>query len=190
MLVLKFDAQKFAYDLIKYLIIGADKAMEHFISDAQSHLKYSKEDYDKIDAYYDIASEKIIAKCKFYALAIIESFGTGSKMDTTNPDLAAYMNSIYWNPDRRRFAIAGRKKGTYTNIFGETVTSSGKYRGKEIENIVPARAPSHAIQNAERKLDAGLKDGGYVMRALQKQVDDFFAHFNPTDYFYNEEMNV
>lgn len=186
MLVLRFNAEAMYSDLCKVLVSAANEIMEHFLKTAELHLK--EKDAETEAAILDMAAGKISATCIFYARSILESYGTGSKMDITNPYLDEYMESIYWNPDRRRFAISGRRAGAYVNIFGETVVSSGKYRGKEIEDIVPAVAPSFAIQNAEKQLDRGLQEDGYAMRILKMRTDEFFETMNPSDYFYNEEI--
>lgn len=83
------------------------------------------------------------------ASAIMDSYGTGSKMDTSNPFLSAYKSSDLWNDLRTGNTIVGRKKGTYKNIYGATDYSSGKMAGKNIENISKPRSPSYAFQNAE-----------------------------------------
>lgn len=85
-----------------------------------------------------------------YAHAIMDSYGTGSKMDTHyNAALEDYKNSALYNPARSGKTIVGRPKGRYTNIFGETETSSGKFEGKSVEGFYKPQAPSYAFQRAE-----------------------------------------
>lgn len=85
-----------------------------------------------------------------YAHAIMDSYGTGSKMDTHyNEGLEEYRKSSLYNPSRSGKTIVGRPKGSYTNIFGETVTSTGKREGKSVEGFYEPQAPSYAFQRAE-----------------------------------------
>lgn len=109
------------------------------------------------------------------AWAIIDSFGTGSKMDTSNPFLTEYKQSALWNPERHTNTIVGRPKGSYTNIFGETKESSGKMAGLYIEHIVDVKTPSMAFQNAWRWMQAGNRVG--------KRLQECIRGFNFARYF-------
>lgn len=187
MLVLKFNYMQMAYDLCDTLVKGVDEAIQHFLSDAKQHLE--SEDQELQQVVFDMAANQITAAAVFYAHSILESYGTGSKMDITNEALENYIHDkTWWNPDRSRFAIAGRRKGSYINIFGESVESKGRFRGREIENMISPRKPSFGIQNAEKKLNAGLQENGYVMRILRGYANEFFESLNTSKYFYNEEV--
>lgn len=90
---------------------------------------------------------------------IMSEWGTGSLMDTSNPDLAAYQaDSDRWNPERVGNRVYGRKKGdTYINIYGKKVTSTGLYEGvdMEAENFYIPTPPSNAVRNATRWMKNG-----------------------------------
>lgn len=186
MLALKFNYEQLVYDLCDMLVQAADEIVEHFMNDVGSRLKAT--DFEEEKAIFDMASKKILSGCVFYAHSILESYGTGSKIDITNESLSDYMSSEFWNPDRRRFAISGRKAGPYRNIFGDEVVSRGKFRGKEIENIVPAKAPSYAIQIAEKRLYQIVDGGGYGFRTLERYANEFFQNLDTSKYFYNVEV--
>lgn len=186
MLMLKFNYMQMAYDLCDTLVKGVDEAIQHFLSDAKQHLE--SEDQEMQQAVFDMAANQITAAAVFYAHSILESYGTGSKMDISNEDLGEYIHGEFWNPDRRSYAISGRREGFYTNIFGEEVYSKGRFRGREIENMIAPRKPSFGIQNAEKKLNAGLQENGYVMRILRGYANEFFENLNASKYFYNEEV--
>lgn len=188
MTILKFNYLQMAYDLCDYLLNGVDEVLEHFMSDVKQHLKAVDNETEK--AIFDMASEKITASAIFYAHSILESYGTGSKMDITNEALGEYIHGEFWNPVRQRSAIAGRRKGMYTNIFGEKVYSEGRFAGREIENMIAPQKPSFGIQNAERKLNQGLSENGYVIRTLRSYANDFFENVDTSKYFHNEEVNV
>lgn len=84
------------------------------------------------------------------AYAIMDSYGTGSKMDTKyNAALDDYKRSGLYNPARHGKQIVGRPAGEYTNIFGETEVSTGKREGKSVESFYPPQSPSYAFQRAE-----------------------------------------
>ncbi len=75
---------------------------------------------------------------------VMNEWGTGSLLDESNPALAEYIRSDLFNPLRRitmrsmGFAKVGRAKGSYVNIFGETVTSSGRLAGRNLEKLAEA----------------------------------------------------
>lgn len=81
--------------------------------------------------------------------AVLDSYGTGSEMDKSNPALSEYMSSELWNRARSGFEIVGREKGSYTNIFGKKQYSSGRKAGQSLENKYPPQKPSYAFQHAE-----------------------------------------
>lgn len=193
MRVLSFDYELLANDLCEHLLIGADEAINHFMSDAKLHLKSN--DFEAEEAIFDMAKSRITAQCVFYAHSILESYGRGSKMDITNEALANYMSlssssdGYVWNPDRQGFAISGRKEGWYTNFFGEDKYSKGTARGKNLESgFQKPIAPSFAIQNAEKKLNQGLSENGYVIKILRRYADDFIENLNASKYFYYKEV--
>lgn len=188
MLVLRFDSESFALDLCKSLTNAADEIMQHFLQDAKSRMKSN--DYELDEATFDEVSKKINATCTFYAKAIIESYGTGSEMDMSNEALSDYIGNVEqgWNPLRTGTTIVGRKEGFYINFLGERAYSKGTMAGKSVEAIIPARKPSYAIQHAEKKLDAGLKQGGYAHNILNRYISEFLT--NTSQYFRNEEISV
>jgi len=66
--------------------------------------------------------------------AFIAEWGSGSEMDTSNPDLAAYMGSEYWNAARDVFAITGRPEGPYLGLDGVMHDEhTGKLAGVNLE---------------------------------------------------------
>lgn len=88
------------------------------------------------------------------AWATMDEWGKGSLMDDSNPALAGYKSSGMWNPFRKDDnAIRSRARGSYINIFGETVTSTSNVGGinleeKEGDGRFKPQPPSHAMQTA------------------------------------------
>lgn len=113
------------------------------------------------------------------AWAIIDSFGTGSKMDKNNPFYSEYKQSSYYNPARYGDTIVGRPKGEYINIFGEVEYSSGKNVGKNLEGYYQKSviAPSKAFQNALIWFKAGNR--------INKRIKQCIENFNFGRYFTN-----
>jgi hypothetical protein len=94
------------------------------------------------------------------AWAVMDNYGKGSLMDTTNPALDDYRNSELWNPARHGYEIVGRPEGWYTNIFGKLVYSKGRYEGRVLEGMetrygreIEPMYPSYAFQVAARWLE-------------------------------------
>lgn len=191
MLVLRFNYEQMIKDFCEELAKGADEAMQHFLNDAKSHLKAKDQEIES--SIVDLASEKITTTCIFYARSILESYGRGNQMDMNNEYLSEYFGnvSLGWNPARKDKRIVGRKEGYYTNFLGETAYSKGEKEGKvtsiPVGKVVP---PSYSIQNAEKKLEQGIKSNGYVMRILKNHTEKFFSSMNPSKYFYNEEVSI
>jgi hypothetical protein len=68
--------------------------------------------------------------------AWIAEWGSGSEMDKSNPDLAAYMASEYWNPAREGYAITGRPEGPYLGLDGQMHDDhTGKLAGVNLEEL-------------------------------------------------------
>lgn len=104
-------------------------------------------------------NNEIIASISANTEALMDNYGTGSKMDLSNPLLSEYIASDAWNNYRTRAdtRIRGRDAGSYTNVFGETVESSGAFAGQILENRkiksktggyieIKPQDPSHAIE--------------------------------------------
>lgn len=180
MLVLKFDYMAMGRDLCDVLLEAADEIMRHFMYDVKQHLKSN--DNEIIPAEYDESLKRIHAECAFGVYSILESYGTGSKMEKDNEALVDYVSSQWWNPARWSFEIVGRPAGDYINIFGEHKISSGKRTG---EIVHPGTEGSHAISNAEKL----LYGNGYVMRTLQGAAQNFFNTVDKSKYFHNEVVS-
>lgn len=101
----------------------------------------------------------IVAGIAGGAWAALDEYGKGSLMDMDNPALQEYMNSSLWNPARKNdLSIRSRKRGTYTNIFGEQVESRSNVPGINLEQLggkFEPQPPSHAIETAMRWMRHG-----------------------------------
>lgn len=127
------------------------------------------------------AETYIIGKIKFYADAIVESYGTGSVADTgTQSFWNEYAkNNPNFNPSRDGKYITGRPKGWYTDIWGEDRYSTGALEGLVIEGDFDGKikpiSPNYSIQNAEAWR---IKDGETrTDRLIFEAVDYFFSHY-------------
>lgn len=174
-MTLKFDYGSAYKDMVDILLATSNYLIDDFHSQATQGItgETEKEDAELIVNF--ITSQVI-----FYADAIMQSFGTGSLMDRKNPYLAEYINSGRWNPERFTYTIVGRESGSYENIYGETVQSSGRMRGKDLEKKYKPISPSYSIQRAEEWL---LKDNGKIKRIIDIETTKFTS--NLSKYFYN-----
>ncbi len=161
--MITFNDAKFAIDLKKALTLTLTKLQAEVLADAEGKM-FTPEGRADIEAMpvSDVAGvlTAIITEGPWAAL---DEEGKGSLMSTSNPFLAQYRNSALWNPARQDLVIRGRPAGSYTNIFGETRTSSGKMAGLDLEHradktgnidFMP-RPPSHALETAMRWMANG-----------------------------------
>jgi hypothetical protein len=106
----------------------------------------------------DIANV-IVASISGGAWAVMDEFGKGSLMDTSNPALQEYMKSSLWNPARGNDpTIRSRSRGPYINIFGEQVESKSNVAGIDLEKLggkFEPQPPSHAMETAMRWMQNG-----------------------------------
>lgn len=181
MLVLKFNAKAMYDDFAKELVSAANEIMDSFYRDVTSELKAQDHEIDK--AVFDNAKDEIIAQCKFHAQSILESYGTGEKMDTSYEEFdeifSKYQKSDLWNPLRSGKPIVGRAPGEYTNFLGEKKESTGSRAGQFVSN---GRVARKIIQNAEKR----LKEQSYSKTILKEHTESFFA--NLYKYFKNESV--
>lgn len=192
MLVLRFNHEQFANDFANEMVSAAQEAFDVFMKDAMSGLDTN--DQEIKNAILDMGKGKISSSCIFYAQSILRSYGRGQAMDESNEYLQEYINSSFYNPARDKkpgAQIVGRPQGSYTNILGQTVYSSGEMEGKPTgRNVGKLIPPTYSIQNAEKKLARGLTENGYVMRILRRHTEKFFSAMNPSRYFYNEDVKT
>ncbi|MCX7772921.1 MAG: hypothetical protein N2376_07400 [Clostridia bacterium] len=112
----------------------------------------------------------IVAAITGGAWAAMDEWGTGSKMDPSNPALADYLASNAWNPARSDFTIVTRPNMPgQVDIFGKPLNGKGS-GGVDLEAIgkVTPQPPSHAIQTALRWMSLGR-----MQRAVKSVVASF-----------------
>lgn len=169
---LKFNSAAFFNFYKSELLKTTNEIMSSFEKDVKMRLNKAKDDIEReksIEEGKNIISAKVTA----HAQAILESYGTGSKMDTSNPYLEEYQSSDLWNPSRKGLAISGRPPGKYINILGEEKESSGSMEGKNLEQISPLfrpRTPTMAIQQAEDWLKANTGYFEHELNLFQQRV--------------------
>jgi len=108
------------------------------------------------DEIKDIAN-LITASITGGAWAVMDEYGTGSLMDSSNPYLDEYKNSNMWNPARRDNKIRSRPDvGGQYDIFGDSINGYGK-GGYDLEGagLVTPTPPSHAIETTMRWMRNG-----------------------------------
>lgn len=146
---LRFNKSRALSAYRKAIKKAADQLLEEFYNEISGKMNSSegRSDLSRMSRN----EEKIFVRMVIgQADAIMDSYGTGSKMDTHyNAALEAYKNSDLYNPARTDKTIVGRPKGTYTNIYGEQQQSSGKREGMPVEGFYKPVSPSYAFQRAE-----------------------------------------
>lgn len=106
------------------------------------------------------------------AWAVMDEWGTGSKMDLNNPFLDQYRNSDLWNPARKDTAIRTRPQGEYTDIFGEKRYAKGNNPGFNLERTdypITLTEPSHAMSQAIAWLKG--HDFQLILQRILQEID-------------------
>lgn len=143
-MLLQFNADKAYSTLIKALSREVENLLDTVRANAVANLGWDPFYYrvkgeDGIQAkLLDLATDGLISGQVSSDMweSWLAEWGSGSEMDTSNPDLTAYMGSELWNPARNGFAITGRPKGEYIGLDGEVYDSSGALAGVNLETLV------------------------------------------------------
>lgn len=134
-------------------------------------------------AYAKKRSQDIVAYFEANPEVLVAAFGTGSHMDTiNNPLFGSYWRSSSVNPVRTSKAIVGRKKGSYTDVFGNKRVSKGGLEGEYIEGLtyydkdtgrevtIQPMDPQEAIQKMVLLADTHLDN--YINLAIELTVEN------------------
>lgn len=155
-MALTIDSKKMMEDFLKRFEIFLKAALESWKQDVEKYssglikeLGVPKADYSIV---INAAGKMITVFFKANSTLLADVYGTGSEM-IEMAKLPEVFND-YWNnkgstpghvnPARRTFAIYGRPKGVYYDIFGNKHETKGTMEGKIIEgeNIQPIKPNS------------------------------------------------
>lgn len=166
-MALHFDKQGLANEILNKLQIELESAFNAWEIEVMSkvrHNYFGDDTNPKVGHELRKESNMIIGFLKANTYVLADSYGTGSFMLDNNPGFAEYKKA--WGTFRHSKAIVGRPAGSYTDIFGRKHTTSGAFKGVNIEGkrvytrkkeserdyyISPVH-PSYAIQLAENWL--------------------------------------
>lgn len=177
---MRFNAKKAEAVLRQRLLAALAQLQEEFLNEIRSHTKMPEAAESWHEGDIGEIGNVLWAEVVGGAWAAMDSWGTGSLMDTSNPALADYMASDLWNPARTGTTIVTRPSGTWTDIFGETHHKGGNHPGGydlERAGKVQPQPPSHALETAARWMKQGR-----VQRVLQQVIADM-----PWHQFFEEE---
>lgn len=175
---LKFNSKQCIYFLKSELALALESLRDEYVREVESHMMTSegREDIyaDAVKIMADYISTEIVAG----PWAVMDSFGTGSLMDKSNPALFDYMQSVLWNKYRGSDpTIRSRERGYYINIFGEVVYSRSNVPGIDLEKKGGKYAPtppSKALQTALR----WMIQSDRINKIIKKVINNFdFGRF-------------
>lgn len=173
---LRFNRRKALSDYKKAVKAAANQLLKELYTEIWADMKNEgKKDLQRMSEDEEKIFKRMVVG---YAHAIMDSYGTGSEMDTHyNAALSDYKSSDLYNPSRKGNEIAGRPAGEYTNIFGEKQVSSGKREGKSVENYYKPKSPSYAFQNAEIWFFKGNRVNEVLTQYIGEWVDNMYQYF-------------
>lgn len=185
-MALYLNKEKLADELLEKLKEELKDAGKSWETDAYKYfrgIKYTYENKElkaKVNTYIERQSNVVIAHFEANTVALADSYGTGSLMLDDNPGLSEYRNDPKrWNPERKGKAIVGRKKGTYTDIFGQKHKTSGTLEGINIEGRKVHL--SNKIKNG-KKITGYYISPNYPSRAIQIADQWFYKNYLPKAY--------
>lgn len=167
----RFDTARCINALHVQLVKAIKKAQQEYLNEIISGVKQPEARGDWEEGEVEDAAWIIAAKVVGGAWAVMDNYGRGSLMDTSNPALEAYRQSELWNPARPDLYIRGRPPGTYTDIFGRQRTSTGRAVGRNLEGLGEEFAPwppSKALQVATQVMEKGR-----FREIIQEAIDSF-----------------
>ena len=175
---LKDQCQKEFQD---HMIKAVKRMQDAYFDEIQSHMRTPEGMQDLTKGDVELIAGWITAQVIGGPWATLDQWGRGSLMDTSNPALQDYLFNTAkgWNPARHDLAIRGRPKGTYTDFFGRTRTSSGALEGRDLETDPPQKGrfqtdqfdpwpPSHAFTTATAWMQHTI---------IQKMLEDAIVAF-------------
>lgn len=188
-----FESAQMADELCKVLISTTDECIKEFVQNVKASLNEGK---DAVETEEVILNEvnHIIAHAKFYADAILDSYGVGSLADTgPNTYWDEYKNSPTFNRLRTGKEIVGRPRGSYIDPWGKQHSTWGNLAGQNLENrtfidengeefTIKPKAPSRAIQSQEAWIIG--KDYTWIERRLQTAAQTWLIQ-NSRRFFHN-----
>lgn len=220
-IALRFNGEQFYSDLRSRLVVAMDEVNSEFFRVATSGMSSeaksaSEKDSAVVEGTTDHKGarighgggdeEYINARCRFYADAILESFGVGSLADRGPfSKWKEYEKSEFFNPARKgRMNIVGRPNDGYTDMWGNPQKSTGTRAGQNLEgkrgvprkwydkdgklHVIEPKRGTYTIQNAEVWL---MQDRETSMeRRIKQEVELFISEMsqNPSKYFYYVEV--
>lgn len=167
---------------------AADQLLKELYDEISSGMDTSegKKDLQKMSENEEMIFRRKVIGC---ANAIMDSYGTGSEMDKTNPFYMSYRHSSLWNVSRRGTVdIVGRHKGFYIDIYGRKRYSTGKMEGVSLEKVYgpissngaikEPLVPSYAFQRAEVWFTQGNKVNEVISRHITMWIKGMYQYFD------------
>ena len=159
---IKFNSAACMTALRAHVIATLLVIQEEYKALAESHMLTPEGQHDLTSEEITILGDFIMANVGGGAWAVMDEWGKGSLMDTSNPALADYKASNMWNPERSDNTIRSRSRAQngmgLTDIFGTPIHSNSNVGGIDLEQKggkYTPQPPSHAMETAGRWMANG-----------------------------------
>jgi len=181
---IRFDTFNCLLELSVYIMSALKKIQKVYMDDARAGMKFPRAREELTAGELEVLSGRMAITVIGGPWVAMDEYGTGSLMDADNPAYEDYVNSFLFNPLRRRreyglqgYPKVGRPKGSYVDIFGRTMHSSGKFAGLDLERLAErgvlpktflATPPTKALRTAARWMQ-----NGEAVKILQETLATF-----------------
>lgn len=178
---IRFDYERCIIALRLTIMKALKQMQREFMDQARSENMSSKASAELSEGDFELLAGEIAIYVIGGPWVAMNEWGTGSLLDVSNPAFVDYVRSGMFYHERLKanpiFSKLGRPAGSYVNIFGERVVSTGKLKNLNLEKMAKkGDLPSSFLPTPPRKsLETAARwmSQKRAVEILQEAIDNF-----------------